>query len=191
MQIVKEEFFRTFEVKKSKFIAHIVPYELYEQTLLRLREEHPKARHFVRAYRYLNEYEQIVEYINDDGEPSGTSAKPVLMVLQGEKLINVAVIIVRYFGGIKLGTGGLARAYGSALNSLLEIVPSTPYEKEMQRSILFDYSNVRLVEYECEKFSIVICEKSFDTKVLYLLQGTKEKIEKLLVSLERKVEVKQ
>ncbi len=189
MQIVKEEFFRTFEVKKSKFIAHIVPYELYEQTLLRLREEHPKARHFVRAYRYLNEYEQIVEYINDDGEPSGTSAKPALMVLQGEKLINVAVIIVRYFGGIKLGTGGLARAYGSALNSLLEIVPSTPYEKEMQRSILFDYSNVRLVEYECEKFSIVICEKSFDTKVLYLLQGTKEKIEKLLFSLERKVEV--
>ena len=62
------------------------------------------------AYRHLNEFEQIVENSSDDGEPKGTSGKPNLAVLAGNELINTAVIIVRYFGGIKLGTGGLVRA---------------------------------------------------------------------------------
>ena len=81
--------------------------------------KHPKARHHVYAYRYLNEYEQIVENSSDDGEPKGTSGKPSLHVLAGHELINTAVIIVRYFGGIKLGTGGLVRAYSDAVNSVI------------------------------------------------------------------------
>ncbi|MEA1983821.1 MAG: YigZ family protein, partial [Campylobacterota bacterium] len=66
----------THEVKQSKFIAHFVPYSLYESTLETLKEQHPKARHFVTAFRYLNEFDQVVEGSSDDGEPKGTSGKP-------------------------------------------------------------------------------------------------------------------
>jgi len=76
-----------------------------------LKIEHPKARHIVYAYRELNEFNQIIENSSDDGEPKGSSGVPVLNVLRGEEFINVAILVVRYFGGIKLGIGGLVRAY--------------------------------------------------------------------------------
>jgi len=92
MYFIKEEYEDTLEVKQSKFIAHLTPYAEYAAFLHKLKQQHPKARHFVTASRYLNEYEQIVEHFSDDGEPAGTSGKPSLMVLQGNELINTAVI---------------------------------------------------------------------------------------------------
>ncbi len=71
--------------------------------LVNLKKEHPKAVHFVYAYRTLNEYNQIIEDKSDDGEPKGTSGIPSLNVLRGYDLVNTAVITVRYFGGTKLG----------------------------------------------------------------------------------------
>lgn len=132
----------TYEVKQSKFIAHFIPYNLYEETLRKLKEEHLKARHFVTAFRYLNEYEQIVEHSSDDGEPKGTSGKPSLMVLQGQGIINGAVIIVRYFGGTKLGTGGLVRAYSESVNLVLEDLAFIEYKKELFAEIEIEYTNV-------------------------------------------------
>ena len=191
MQTLKQQFTTTLEVKQSKFIAHLVPYDLYESTLTNLKEKHPKARHFVTAYRYLNEYNQIVEHSSDDGEPSGTSGKPSLMVLQGQELINIAVITVRYFGGTKLGTGGLVRAYSDAVNLVIEHAELFAYKKEDSVRIFFDYSDVRLVEYECEKFDINIDQKLFDEKVEFKLKAPMEDIDKLLLSLKRVIQVKQ
>ena len=88
MKFVQKEFSCTFEEKKSKFIAHLMPYDLFDEVMIRLKNEHPKARHHVYAYRYLNEFEQIVENSGDDGEPKGTSGKPSLAVLAGNELIN-------------------------------------------------------------------------------------------------------
>ena len=68
-----------------------MPYSLFDEVMIRLKNEHPKARHHVYAYRYLNEFEQIVENSGDDGEPKGTSGKPSLAVLAGNELINTAV----------------------------------------------------------------------------------------------------
>jgi uncharacterized YigZ family protein len=191
MQTLKQQFTTTLEVKQSKFIAHLVPYYLYESTLTNLKEKHPKARHFVTAYRYLNEYNQIVEHSSDDGEPSGTSGKPSLMVLQGQELINIAVITVRYFGGTKLGTGGLVRAYSDAVNLVIEHAELFAYKKEDSVRVFFDYSDVRLVEYECEKFDINIDQKLFDEKVEFKLKAPMEDIDKLLLSLKRVIQVKQ
>ena len=106
----------TLEEKKSKFHSFLVPYSQFEEKLEELKKSHPKARHFVTAFRYLNEYGQIVEGSSDDGEPKGTSGKPTLKVLQGHNLVNVAIITVRYFGGTLLGTGGLVRAYSDVAN---------------------------------------------------------------------------
>ena len=187
MQFVKEHFTNTLEVKQSKFIAHLLPYEQYQTTLSKLKEEHPKARHFVTAFRYLNEYEQIVEHSSDDGEPKGTSGKPSLMVLQGQELINCAVIIVRYFGGTKLGTGGLVRAYSDAVNLVVDMSELFEYKKEIHKSIEIEYSDVRFIDYECDIFNIIVLEKVFDSKIVYKIKSDEKSMTDFLEKVSRVV----
>jgi len=179
----------TLEVKQSKFIAYLTPFFEYEKTLIKLKEEHSKARHFVVAYRYLNQYEQIVEYSSDDGEPNGTSGRPSLFVLQGAGLINTAVIVVRYFGGTKLGPGGLVRAYSDAINLSLQKAKLLEYKKEEELDIRFEYSIIRMVEYECEELGIEIVQKSFDSQTLYKLRASKESMDIFFQKMSRLVKI--
>ncbi|MBN2815667.1 MAG: YigZ family protein [Campylobacterales bacterium] len=185
MQYIQKNFQYTYEVKQSKFIAYFVPINLFESTLLELRSQHPKARHFVTAQRYLNAYEQIVEHSSDDGEPKGTSGKPSLIVLQGHNIINAAVIVVRYFGGTKLGTGGLVRAYSEAVNGVITESELLTYKKEIVRNVVVDYTDVRFIEYICEKYEISVVEKFFEEKVLYKLQGDEENMTLFISEVER------
>ena len=147
MKFVQKEFSCTFEEKKSKFIAFLVPFEIFDDVMAKLRDEHPKARHFVYAYRYLNEFGQIVENSSDDGEPKGTSGKPSLAVLSGAQIINSAVIIVRYFGGVKLGTGGLVRAYADSVNEVIKIALFKKYQKLITKTLVCDYTELSKLEY--------------------------------------------
>ncbi|MDQ7068162.1 MAG: YigZ family protein [Sulfurimonas sp.] len=189
MKYVKDISNNILEVKQSKFIAWLTPYSSYKTTLEKLKKEHPKARHFVSAYRYINEFEQIVEHSSDDGEPKGTSGKPSLMVLQGQELINCAVIIVRYFGGIKLGTGGLVRAYSEAVNLVVAKADKQEYKKEVSIKIEIGYSDIRFVEYECSVLGIVILEKSFDIKNVYTLKTDHITMEQFLEKIQRVVKI--
>jgi len=175
----------THEVKQSKFIAHLTPYSDYEPTLKLLKSQHPKARHFVTAFRYLNEYNQIVEHSSDDGEPKGTSGKPSLMVLQGQDLINTAVIIVRYFGGTKLGTGGLVRAYSDAVNLVINEAVLIEYKQEVEETISMEYGDIRFIDYECESFEITVIEKFFDIKTIYRIKASEENMKLFLEKVER------
>lgn len=117
------------DIKKSNFLAFLCPINDFKKLHKKLKDEHLKAVHIVWAKRELNKYNQIVENQSDDGEPKGTSGAPSLNALRGARLINVGVFIVRYFGGIKLGTGGLVRAYTNAVNAAIN-------EAEL---ILFEY----------------------------------------------------
>ncbi|PHQ65059.1 MAG: YigZ family protein [Sulfurimonas sp.] len=144
MKYINNIYINTLEVKQSKFIAYLTPYSDFQKTLNILKKEHPKARHFVVAYRYLNEFNQIVEYSSDDGEPKGTSGKPSLFVLQGSTMINCSVIIVRYFGGTKLGTGGLVRAYSDAVNLVIKQAELLEYKQEREVKVYFEYSKATL-----------------------------------------------
>ena len=185
MKFVNETYADTYEKKQSKFIANLVPYSEYNKILKKLKQEHPKARHFVVAYRYLNEFNQIVEHSSDDGEPKGTSGKPSLMVLQGSDMINTAVVIVRYFGGTKLGTGGLVRAYSDAVNLVLELSELIEYKEEITKKISFSYSNIRKIEYECLKCEIEILSKTFETQTIYELKGSKNDMSMFLDKVNR------
>lgn len=164
MKYVQSQTSKTLEVKQSKFIAHLVSYEKFDEKLQELKAEHPKARHFVVAWRYINEFDQIVEHCSDDGEPKGTSGKPTLAVLAGNELVNTAVIIVRYFGGTKLGTGGLVRAYSDACNLVIQEAELVSYVKLEKYCFSIFYSDLGLIEYKIEENSIIIDNKSFNEK---------------------------
>ena len=187
MKFVQKEFSCTFEEKKSKFIAYLMPYEMFEDVMKKVRVEHPKARHYVYAYRYLNEFGQIVENSSDDGEPKGTSGKPSLAVLSGAEIINSAVIIVRYFGGIKLGTGGLVRAYGDSVNEVIKISEFKEYQKLINKILVCDYNELSKLEYLLNQENINIKNKEFSTQINLTIELTNEQFENLKLKLLRTI----
>lgn len=176
--------------KQSKFIAHLMPYAMFEEVLASLKAEHPKARHFVTAFRHINEFDQVVEGSSDDGEPRGTSGKPTLAVLQGSELINVAVITVRYFGGTKLGTGGLVRAYSDATNMAIESAELLPYQKENVIVVSCAYTDIGKVGYMLENLGVKVIEKEFDAlgEIMHL-QAPQEYLDRFLDEAKRLVKV--
>jgi len=169
----------TIEVKRSKFITHLVPISEYEGLQFKLKQEHPKANHVVYALRSLNEFDQVVENSSDDGEPKGCAGIPALNVLRGEELINCAVFIVRYFGGIKLGTGGMARAYALAVKNVLHEAELVPYEKEIVMMFSCNYNEVDKTLYRLKQLGLTNYERDFGVdKVVWKLTGSEDKIEK-------------
>lgn len=177
MQTVNTAFVHTTEVNRSKFITQLIPISEYEGLQAKLKTEHPKANHVVYALRYLNEFDQIVENSSDDGEPKGCAGVPALNVLRGIELINCAVLIVRYFGGIKLGTGGMARAYALSVKNVLAEASLTLYEKEDTYMFSTSYSEVDKTLYKLKKLNLTKYERDFGIeKVVWKLTGSEEKI---------------
>jgi len=112
-------------VVNSRFIASAGPAFSVEEArefIARVKVEFPDASHHVPAY-LVGHGASVTAHCSDAGEPSGTAGRPALAVLQGSGLGDVVVVIARYFGGTKLGTGGLVRAYSDAVRSVLEILP--------------------------------------------------------------------
>ncbi len=174
MTFIKDGVDETLEIKKSKFITYLMPYCDFHTSMKDLKIKYPKARHFVYSYRFLNEFDQIVENSSDDGEPKGTSGRPTLNVLSGAKMINTAVIVVRYFGGIRLGTGGLVKAYSDAVNLVLTKATIYTYEKLENRTLEIPYNSLGKIEYLLEQQKIKINNKDFDTNITLNIATTNE-----------------
>lgn len=110
------------EVSRSRFIAVVAPAFTVEQArafIQRIKAEFPDANHHVSAF-VIGHGASVTAHCHDDGEPSGTAGQPVLAVLKGSGLGDAVVVVTRYFGGVKLGTGGLVRAYGEAARAGLD-----------------------------------------------------------------------
>lgn len=167
----------TFEEKKSKFISYLTPYSNFDSLLAQLKLDHPKARHIIWAYRYINNDNQIVENSTDDAEPKGGAGKPTLSVLRGAELINSAILTVRYFGGIKLGVGGMVRAYSTSANHVVADSVLIPYVDYHEKDITISYNQLSRFEYFCEKNGIIIVDKTFGENVLIHIKGTQEALE--------------
>jgi len=179
MQTIEKSAVFTTEVNRSKFMTYLVPMSEYKGLQEKLKKEHPKANHVIYALRYLNGFDQIVENSSDDGEPKGCAGTPALNVMRGEELINCAVLIVRYFGGIKLGTGGMARAYALAVKNVLNEAILVHYEKEDTYMFSTSYSDVDKTLYKLKKLNLTKYERDFGIgKVVWKLVGSEEKIEK-------------
>jgi uncharacterized YigZ family protein len=178
-------YFSQIEIKKSKFISYIYPFthqDNLKQIINQLQKEHIKARHFVYACRYFNEHLQIVESFSDDGEPKNSSAIPMLNVLRGNNIINVAIVCVRYFGGTKLGVGGLVRAYTSSVKEIIKQSLENQYLQEYRECITFDFcvsfSNLSIIEYNITKYNLSIITKDFlNDGVNIIVSGIREDID--------------
>jgi uncharacterized YigZ family protein len=167
----------TLEVKKSKFHSFLVPFSQYEEKLEELKKVHPKANHYVTAFRYLNGYNQVVEGSSDDGEPRGSSGRPTLKVLQGNELINAGIITVRYFGGILLGVGGLVKAYSDVANMAVKNAFLFEYKDIFEYSFSVDYEKSRVVEYILKQNGVFVQNREFGIEgIEYTIRDDIEKI---------------
>lgn len=110
------------EVKRSKFLAYVCPTsspDAAKTFIAQIKQKHPDASHNCWAFVAGRPENSIDIGFSDDGEPSGCAGRPMLNVLQGSGIGEITVVVTRYFGGTKLGTGGMARAYGGAVNAVL------------------------------------------------------------------------
>ncbi|WP_319414125.1 YigZ family protein [uncultured Cohaesibacter sp.] len=180
LQTVEAEFFAELEEKKSRFLAFLVPINRFELRLQELRLEHRKANHHVTAFRLIHDDDHIEEGAKDDGEPAGTSGMPMLKVLIGRELINCGVIVVRYFGGTKLGAGGLARAYSGVASMAIDAAKLVPWQRIVEKKITGRFDQTSEIERQIALLKLLVLDRSYhETGVDILLQGPQAVIESM------------
>jgi len=156
------------EIKKSRFIGVAMPCDSEQSALKQLRQlaaQHASANHLAFAWRIRAAEGFITERFFDAGEPSGTAGRPILAPLQGEDLINTVVAVIRYFGGVKLGTGGLTRAYGNAAKQAISAAGKLPWVEMAQLSLQIDYSQLQMLEYQLKQLHGRIIDQQFTDTV--------------------------
>lgn len=168
------------EEKKSRFLAFLVPIANFESRLKELRQEHRKASHHVTAFRHMMEDGRIEEGAKDDGEPAGTSGMPILKVMQGAELVDCGIIVVRYFGGTKLGTGGLARAYSKAAKVVIEEADKSSWHKWVSRTVNCGFEAASAVEKQISDLGLTVTNRDFSENGAELtFEGPEETVNKI------------
>lgn len=160
------------EIKRSRFVTTIIP-SLNKreglQAIERIRKEFPDANHHCWAMIAAAPDDIYHHDQSDDGEPKGTAGKPMLNVLSHSELGNVVVVVSRYFGGIKLGAGGLVRAYtASVTNALTQLSTEVQYVREC-RIMYLPYSQLGILEHWLQSTHISITDKEFTDRILLKL----------------------
>ncbi|AUZ84795.1 YigZ family protein [Methylophaga nitratireducenticrescens] len=161
------------EIKKSRFIGVAMHCDSEQSALKQLRQlaaQHSSANHLAFAWRIRAAEGFITERFFDAGEPSGTAGRPILSPLQGEDLINTVVAVIRYFGGVKLGTGGLTRAYGNAAKQAIEAAGKLPWVEMAQLSLKIDYSQLQMLEYQLKQIKGRIVDQQFTDRVSVVIE---------------------
>ena len=151
------------ETRESKESSHLQ--NPLQPCINELKKAHPKAVHFVYAYRAINSLEQVIERSSDDGEPKGSSGQPCLNVLRGWEMVDFGIIIVRYFGGVKLGVGGLVRAYTKATLEALHTLKSSQkivqYERKEMLNLSVKYSELNALKHILKAHNLAIQKEEF------------------------------
>ena len=173
---IKENSYDEFVEKKSTFITHLVRVTSEEEArefIQKMKKKHYDATHVCSCY-VVGDNNEITR-ANDDGEPSGTAGAPMLDVLVKNEIKNVCATVIRYFGGTKLGTGGLVRAYGGGgvINALKN---ATLVERKdaLEIRLELDYSLNGKIEYEIEKTNFIVNNLEYTDKIIYTIYVMEE-----------------
>ena len=154
--------------KKSKFLARIKPVETVEEAeefIEAIRKEHWNATHNVPAY-IIGMNQEIQKY-SDDNEPSGTAGLPMLEILKAHEVVNVVVVVTRYFGGTLLGRGGLIRAYGGAARKALEAAGIVRMVPAQEVAITVDYVHSGKIQNELLNAGIILKDTEYLENVTF------------------------
>jgi uncharacterized YigZ family protein len=163
---------RELAVKKSRFIARAARVENRQAAMAFLeavKRDYPDARHHCWAYLLGAPQSASTAAANDDGEPSGTAGKPILNVIQHKGIGDVMVVVTRYFGGIKLGAGGLTRAYSSACEAVLSALPLAQHRQMLRRRIRTDFSQEQRLRHWLAGHGVAIADVAYGDGVALTL----------------------
>ncbi len=166
--IIKQKQESNYEIKKSRFIASIMPCETEQQAMQQLQylaNQHPNANHLAFAWRIRRKDGSIIERCHDAGEPSGTAGRPILAPLEGQSIINTVIGVIRYFGGVKLGTGGLTRAYGTTAKLAIKQAELYPWVDMIDVQLTIDYSELQPLQYHLKQCDGTISNQVFNERV--------------------------
>ena len=167
MKTVEKETVIEFEEKKSKFIGYIKPVSTVEEAekfIASIREMHPNATHNVPLYRVVENGQEYFKY-NDCGEPLNTAGKPMAEIITRLDVFNVVIVATRYFGGIKLGAGGLIRNYAKCAKLAINEAGIVEYVEKNIYLLDYDYSKSKEIDIFFEKNNIEVLEKMYNERV--------------------------
>lgn len=158
--------------KKSKFIANIFYIQTVEDAenkLEEIRKKYYDARHNCYAFSIMTK-DGIINRSSDDGEPSGTAGAPILNILNKNEIINVLVVVTRYFGGILLGTGGLVKAYSQAVIEALNNTNFVIEELGEELELEIDYNDLEKLNYYCNQNNLKIVNNIYEEKIKCIIE---------------------
>lgn len=181
---IEKESFAEFKDRGSRFLAFVYPVQTAEdckRLLQEARKDHPKAAHHCFAWRIGANGHTFRQ--SDDGEPSGTAGRPILGQIDSKKLVNVMVIVVRYFGGTLLGAPGLINAYRSATAMALQIVPAVQKPIEIVYELQFDYTQVNEVMNIVKQYNCSVVRQEMQLFCLLTIGIAKARLEEALYKL--------
>lgn len=171
MQILTSAGFAEQTITKSRFNAGAFYAEderAVVAALSALAAQHQSAHHLAYAFR-VKTPSGIVQRFSDAGEPSGTAGMPILKLLEGRNLINICVGVIRYYGGVNLGTGGLARAYGGTAKIALDAAKTAPFVEMQRVHLKVTYKQMDTLTHALAKCNGSIISKAFNTDIDLLL----------------------
>lgn len=177
--------------KKSKFIAdlfYVETIEDIEKILKNTKKKYHDAKHYCYAYSIMTQ-NGIINKMSDDGEPSGTAGAPMLNIINKNELVNVLIIVTRYFGGILLGTGGLVKAYTDSTLGAIQKAQIVSQELGYELEITIGYSELEKFNYYCNKNNILITKIDYDEKIKCKIEVTKKEKE-ILITLKEEMKLK-
>lgn len=167
-------------VNKSRFICYLSPCQSTEQAKALVKNQqqaHPQASHH--CYAYLSAAPDDSQHygFSDDGEPSGTAGKPMLSMLQGGGIGEICAVVVRYFGGTKLGTGGLQRAYGASVRHALEEMPTTLKVPMVEKRLACQYEQVNDVLHLLSLHDGQVKSQEYGEQIAFVLIIPEEQVD--------------
>ncbi len=184
MKTIKGTIINEILINKSRFITileNIDSNEDFKEKLNKYKNQYKGANHYCYAY-IINSYTKC----SDDGEPAKTAGIPILNILMANNLTNVLCLVIRYFGGIKLGTGGLIRAYSKSAKEALDKATIAYLVDGYDIEIEFDYDNIKTVDYLLKNIPIT---KEFENKITYKFKISKEEYQKIENKLTENVKI--
>lgn len=182
----------TIEVEKSQFITWICRAPSiadFESLLQAAKTAHPGASHHCTAFIAGPPGEQTHIGFSDDGEPGGTAGRPMFQALQGSHLGEIGCVVIRYFGGTKLGTGGLARAYAQAVNTGLETLPLREVVERDDYRLSVGFAHEALARAWCDEQQIPIHHVDYDGNGVSLTIGWPRDVTLDLTALENRLKM--